>query len=206
MSSRPFNDVSVRTEALVRAIRAGDRQAEAELVRLLEGPLLSLARRMVGDPRTAEDVFIQAIARSLRKVGEIDDPGAFFAYSRRAVCSVALDVMASRGERDSRRALRDTSDLHASCPGVASPLVERLAGTEPNAEAALIADERSSTVRREVDRLAEPGRTLVRLYYGCGLSLEQAADATDMSRRSAIRKVGAARALLAARLETAFSS
>jgi len=198
--SKTVADVKTRTEALVRAIRAGDPHAETVLVRLLETPLLSVARRMVRDPRTAEDVFIQAMTRSLRHVHDVDDPATFFIYARRAVCNVALDVMRSKHERDSKRALRDTMAMDAGSSGAVAPVVERLAHDSPSAEDQLIADERKGVVRREVDRLGEPGRTLVRLYYERGLNLDQIAEATGMSRRSAIRKVGAARVLLAVRL------
>ena len=193
-------DLRTRTEALVRAVRTGDVHAEADLVRLLESPLLSVARRMVGDPRTAEDVFIQAMTRALAHIHDVEDPGAFFVYARRAVCRAALDATRSRNERDSKRALQDTARMDAGVSGEFTTPVERLAGDTPPAEALLLAEERRQAVRREVDRLGEPGRTLVQLYYERGLNLDLIAEATGMSRRSAIRKVGAARVLLAARL------
>ena len=158
------------------------------------------ASSVVGDPRTAEDVFIQAMTRALAHIHDIEEPAAFFTYAWCAVRSVALDSIRSRNERDSWRALRDTRDLEAAARGVTGSLVDRLVAHTPDPEAELIATERRRMVRREVDRLSEPGRTLVRLYFEAGCTLDQIAEATHMSRRSAIRKVGAARVLLAARL------
>ncbi len=189
-----------RISELVVAIQSGDVLAEAALVRSLEGPLLATAIRMVRDVATAEDIFIQAMTRLLNRIHDVREPEAFAAYARRTLCTVALDVLRSRSVRDSRRALRDTAAMESAGPEGGGAVVDRLGADEPDAEAALIESERRQEVRDAVEGLSEPGRTMIRMFFERGMTYAQIAEATGTPRRTAMRRVGAARLLLAARL------
>lgn len=187
-------------ESVFEAARAGDPRAQRALIAELEGPLLAIARRIVGDPATAEDVFIQAVTKLLRKLGDLEEPAALKAYARRIVCTVALDVLQSKGERDSRRAMRDTQAMGSAVSG-SHGVVHRLSADEPDVEGRLIRTEGEARVRAELARIGEPSQTYLRLHYEEGLTFDQIAEVTGVSRRTVFRRVGEARVTLAARLK-----
>ena len=185
---------------LVEAIRGGERSALNELVRALEGPLLRLATRITGDPILAEDAFIDAVVKLCRQIPELDSAKAFPTYARRTICTVALDLVRTRNERDGRKALRDTARLNAGAPVGAPPLTERIGGAGNDAEGLILQAERKATVQAELGRLGEPSQTILRLFYEQGCTYDQISAALDMPRRTVLRRAGAARLLLAARL------
>lgn len=190
MSPRPI-------EAVFVAARDGDPGSQRELVGLLQGPLLAAARRLVGDVATAEDVFIQAMTRLFAGMHAVEEPAAIRSYARRIVCSIGLDVLRSRSERDSRRALKDTRALGGQDP---ARVVGELDGGDTGADIRIIREEVREEVRDEVERIGEPGRTLLRMHYEQGLTFDQISEVSGLSRRTVLRRVGEARVVLAARL------
>lgn len=185
---------------LVEAVRGGEHAALNELVRALEGPLLRLATRITGDPVLAEDAFIDAVVKLCRQIPELESAKAFPTYARRTICTVALDLVRARQERDGRKALRDTARLDASAPAGAPPLTERIEGGGQDPEQQILHAERKTRVQAELSRLGEPGQTILRLLYEQGRTYDQISSALDMPRRTVLRRAGAARLLLAARL------
>jgi RNA polymerase sigma factor (sigma-70 family) len=185
---------------LVEAIRGGERTALNELVRALEGPLLRLATRITGDPVLAEDAFIDAIVKLCRQIPELESARAFPTYARRTICTVALDLVRTRNERDGRKALRDTARLNKGAPPSAPVLTERIEGSTQDAEAQLLAAERRASVQAELSRVGEPGQTILRMLYEQGRTYDQISEMLDIPRRTVLRRAGAARLLLAARL------
>ena len=71
----------------------------------LQGPLLNVAQRILGDPIEAEDVTIEVLARLLPRLQEFDSEGHFAAYARASVRNAAVDRARQRSFRDARRAL-----------------------------------------------------------------------------------------------------
>jgi len=184
-------------EAIFLAARSGDRPAQRELVQRLEGPLLAAARRMVGDIATAEHVFIQAMTRLFERLDAAEEPAAVVAYARGIVCSISLDVLRSRSERDARKALRDTRAVGGAEPSL---VIGQLDAGDTDVDIRIIREEVRTEVRTELERLTEPGRTLLRMHYEQGLTYDQLAEVSGLSRRTVLRRVGEARLLLAARL------
>jgi RNA polymerase sigma factor (sigma-70 family) len=191
-------------EDLVRACGHGaTRLAIPELVRRLEPPLLRLASAILSDPVAAEDAFVEGMARAVPRIGGCESPERWLRYARASVRNAAVDLLRSRNERRARRALRDTQRLEweDSRPGD-PPFVERIPGPQADPEESL----RSAQIRRivedSVEALDEPARSIVRLT-AAGLDLDAVAEKLEMSRSSVQRRLGAARATLAARLRHA---
>ncbi len=185
---------------LVEAIRGGEHTAINELVRALEGPLLRLATRITRDPVLAEDAFIDAVVKLCRQIPELESAKAFPTYARRTICTVSLDLVRTRNERDSRQALKDTARLDAGAPAGAPPLTERIEDDHNSPELLLLRAERKAAVQVELGRLGEPGQTILRLMYEQGHTYDQISGLLDIPRRTILRRAGAARLLLAARL------
>ena len=185
--------------AFIRAFQGGDPKALDEVVRRLQGPLLRLAACVLRDHTEAEDAFIDSMARLLPALRTFDHPDKFASYARRVVRNHCVDLLRRRVERDSRRALRDTA--RATGPWEdAGAYVERLAAAGRGPEQELLRVEQLLLVRQAVEELGEPGRSVVRLVYGQGLTYQEVAEQLSLSRSKVKRTLSTTRCLLAVRL------
>lgn len=87
---------------LAARIRAGDRQAEEELVARFAPGLLYLLRHLTGDPALAEDLRQETFAIALPKLraGEIEEAGKLSAFLR----GTAKNLVRSGRRKERRRA------------------------------------------------------------------------------------------------------
>jgi RNA polymerase sigma-70 factor (ECF subfamily) len=169
-------------------------------VRDVQGPLLNLAHRILGDPIEAEDVVIEVLARLIPRIDEFDTTGHFVGYARACVRNQAVDRVRSRSFRDARRALRDTDSLDRQRPDDSTHPAELLPDEVSGAEQQLVASQLRKSVREAVDSLGEPRRTVVSMFYNQDRTYTEIAEALDVSLATVKRHLGAARLLLAARL------
>jgi RNA polymerase sigma factor (sigma-70 family) len=163
--------------------------------------LLRVALRIVQDPVAAEDVFMVAITRLLDRLDDFDHPIAFLSYGRRTARNAAVDLLRTRGERDARRALRDTRFIEARRPPGATPLLDTLPAGGRGPENRVVTGLRDQRIRQAVDRLGEPRRTAVRRYYFEGWTLVAIGEEIDLSAAAVKRLLGGARLTLASRLK-----
>lgn len=170
-----------------------------QLVDLLRPILLRQAFVVLRDEPAGEDVFVEVMSELLGRLPDLRDPDAVIGYARRMARTRAIDTLRRREYRDSRFALRGTSDLGAREPERRTAPIERLAGgTSPELHA--LRSERILRIRAFIDDLSEPGRTLVHAVFVEGNSLASAAKDLDVSESTARRALRQARALLAARI------
>lgn len=184
---------------IIRRYRDGDASAVDEFVRHVQGPLLRLATWILQDAVAAEDAFVESMARLLPLLGEAGDPERFGAYARQAVRNCCVDMLRSRGERDARRAMKDTARAAARVPWQAS-FVEGLPGAGRNPEQAAAAAQEERMLREAIEELGEPARTIVQLYYRQGLTHQEIGGRLGISDSSVKRTLVAARTALARRL------
>lgn len=187
-------------EDLVVACQNGEPGAFDRLVRFIEQPLLRLASAILSDPVAAEDAFVEAMARVLPRIGELESPRAFSTYARRAVRNAAVDLRRSRSRRDARRALVHSEQLRRSRPDDPTPAAERLPASDPSPERSLLLAEEHERLNGAVEELKEPGRSMVRLTYRDGLTYAEVAARLGLSTTTVKRQLAAARVALAARL------
>jgi RNA polymerase sigma-70 factor (ECF subfamily) len=76
-----FTDSEPLGDALARA-RAGDRRAHAEIYRLLERPVRTLARRLVARTVVAEDLAQDVFVELLTSLSQYDGRGSFAGWVR----------------------------------------------------------------------------------------------------------------------------
>jgi RNA polymerase sigma factor (sigma-70 family) len=76
-----FADSELLFEALRRA-RAGERRAYADIYRLLERPVRTLARRLVSRAAVAEDLAQDVFVEVLTSLGQYDGRGSFAGWVR----------------------------------------------------------------------------------------------------------------------------
>jgi RNA polymerase sigma-70 factor (ECF subfamily) len=85
----PLNDLVVRA-------RAGDVQACGQLVQATQKMAYGVARSVLHDPSAASDAVQAAYLRAFRRLGDLEEPGAFLGWLRRIVTTVALNQRRAR--------------------------------------------------------------------------------------------------------------
>jgi RNA polymerase sigma-70 factor (ECF subfamily) len=154
---------------LVEAAQTGDRDAYAQLARLISDRLYALALRIVRDPDGASDALQLALVRIWRDLPDLRDPDRFEAWSYR---------IAVRCCQEDRRRRRHTIRLTDLPVEPAAPDSQTAIATRDELErafASLTHDQRAILVLlyyhdRSVDDIAEileisPGTVKSRLHY-----------------------------------------
>lgn len=161
----------VADEALMAAVRDGDRAAYRLLVQRHLGRVFGLARRLSGDAAEAEDVAQDVFLQIWRRRAAWSDDGArFTTWLYRAVVNRVIDHR--------RRPQNDDIDA-----------VEEPAAAGPDAVDRLHRRQVADRLRRAQEKLPPQQRVAITLYYFQGLSAQEVASIMQLS-------VGAVESLL----------
>jgi RNA polymerase sigma-70 factor, ECF subfamily len=145
-----------RDRTLIDALKAGDEEAFERLVREHAGRLLAVARRLLRDPRDAEEVVQEAFTSAFRSLKTFRAECRLSTWLHRIVVNQALMRLRAR-----RR--RPEVALDRLLP-VFAPDGHRLAQTaEPSPELALTSSETRRMVRAAIDQLPDAYRTVLLL-------------------------------------------
>lgn len=172
---------------ILSALKAGDRQAAAELLPLVYDELRKLAAARMAAERPDHTLNATALVHEayLRLVGDqhFDGRGHFFAAAAEAMRRILVDS-ARRTRAEKRGGGIDRAELPADLPA-------------PERDLDLLAvNEALDLFAREEPQTAE----LVKLHFFAGLPIEEAATALGISARTAYRNWSYARAWLFQRL------
>jgi len=85
---------------LVRAAKAGDRQAFGRLVEAYQDRIYGYLARMLGDPDEAEDVAQEVFVRAYRSLGKFRGASSFHTWLYRIASNLAIDVARKRKRQD----------------------------------------------------------------------------------------------------------
>lgn len=180
-----------KVTSLLLAWRAGDKAADA-LFRLLYQELKALARRQLGSRPSDATLSPTTVVHEayLKLVGSsrvaARDRAHFFCLAARAMRQIVVDHARRR-----LAAKRGAGAWHTDLEAVEVPVAEQ-------AEALVALDEALGALDDVDPRLAR----VVELRYFAGLSVEEAAEAMDSSRRTVIRDWQKAKAFLYRMLES----
>jgi RNA polymerase sigma-70 factor (ECF subfamily) len=125
---------------LVSRIRAGDRQAEAELVERYDRGVKVIIRREVGAAAIADDLYQETFRLVLEKIrrGDLREPEKLSGF----VCSVARNLVTDHFRRAARREILTSTEETASLPHPAPDQLE-----------ALMRKEKAELVRRVLNEM-----------------------------------------------------
>lgn len=173
---------------LLAAAREGDSAAPGKLFEIVYADLRVLAGRHVRGARNAGPSATSLVHEAFLRIAKRGDlPYAdrthFFAVASRAMRQIVIDD--ARGRKASKRG-GGQSDVDLEAIQVAAP-----AASAP-VEDLLALDDALSRLEREAPRLAQT----VEWHFFGGLTFQEIAEATDVSRRTVQRDWRAARALL----------
>ena len=146
--------------AAVDAIRAGNKDAYALVIRLYQKRLFSLAVMFVRDRAAAEDVVQEALVRAYTHLNRYEEIRDFYPWIATIAVRLAQNWRRNRANR--------------SAPETDGPEAEVEAPDDVLGE--IIADERASKLWRAVSRLPQGERAAVVLFYQQDMKLNDVAN------------------------------
>ncbi len=150
----------------VRAVRAGDVQAYATIVRRFQGPLMTFCTAMLRDRQAAEELAQDTLVHAYERLDLFDAPADEALVVQDRLPAGAAAMAGARRETARREA--------------AAPLIEQNS-TDPGPVETLLAAERSEMLWQAVSRLPMAQRTAVVLYYRESLTVNEVAEAMGVS-------------------------
>jgi RNA polymerase sigma-70 factor (ECF subfamily) len=179
---------------MVRRALAGDAAAYGQLARRWAARVLAVCHARTGDRHAAEDLAQEALLRGLRALPTLAEPEKFGAWVAGIAVRTCLDWLKSPKRSEvSLEALAGTSARSAD---VAADESERDAANERR--------EQAERLTREVERLPQPYREVLMLYYyqydGC--TYRDLAELLGVSSATINARLTKARQMLRARMMT----
>ena len=182
----PFDLKNASTEALVRAAKAGNRDAFGELAVRFEGMVQSVALRRLGNHAEAAELAQEVLIRALERLHQLSEPAAFGGWLR----SITVRMAINRQVRRNRSVDTEPQTLEATCVSDETPL-----------DSAVVS-ERAAQVRDGLERLGELDRSTLVAFYFTGQSLVEMSDAFSAPVGTIKRRLHVARKRLAAELDS----
>lgn len=135
--------------AAVVAVRSGDKDAFAAIVRLYQKRLFGLALMFVRDRAAAEDVVQEAFVRAYHHLHRYEEIREFYPWIATITARLALNWRRSRARID----FREPESAHSNVPAPQDVLDESLL------------EERAAALWNSVNALSPGERTAVLLFY-----------------------------------------
>ena len=173
----------------VSRLRAGDRRAFEELVRIQQHRVYGLALRMLGNPAEAQDVAQEAFLRAHRGLAEFRGEARLSTWLYAIVSHLCLSRLAS----SERRLTRDGEET-----------LSRIADARPGPDQALEQGELEEALHRAIGELPEERRIVVVLRDVEGLAYEEIAEVLDLPLGTVRSRLHRARLDLKEKLERFF--
>jgi RNA polymerase sigma-70 factor (ECF subfamily) len=155
---RASSDIDVEENALLAGLKRGDAAAFEALVRQNAGPMLSVARRLLGNEEDARDAVQEAFLSAFRAIDSFDAQAKLSTWLHRIVVNAALSKLRSRGRR-AEQPIDELLPAFLDDGHQASPARAWRGG----AEELLQQQETRELVRAAIDRLPESYRTVLLL-------------------------------------------
>ena len=172
---------------LLRDARTGDTRAFSGLVRLYQGRIYGLVRRLVHDEDVAEELTQDAFLKAYRRLDSFRGDARFSTWLYRIAVNVCHDYRGSRTARSRRT--EDSLDL----PETPEARMPR-AGTRPDEEVAT--REMAEAFQASLDALGPNYREAFLLRHQEDLGYEQIAEVLDISVSNAKVRVHRAREMI----------
>jgi RNA polymerase sigma-70 factor (ECF subfamily) len=151
----------------VRAVRAGDAQAYAIIVKRFQGPLMTLCAAMLRDRQAAEELAQDTLVRAYERLDLFDVRQPMKPWLFKIAYRLAHQGWRTRGREAARRE-------------AAAPMLGQDRGNPGPAES-LLARERSEMLWQAVSELPMAQRSAVVLYYREDLTVDEVAAAMGVS-------------------------
>lgn len=165
--ARDAREAEAEVAKAVQAVRAGQRDAYAVLVEQFQTPILTLAMMLMGNRQAAEELTEDVFVRAYENLPLYDLSRPMKPW----LVKIAYRLVQDAGRRRAMESRRQRLAQQQAREVIGQPgLLEHL-----------IADERARSLWEAMERLPLAERTAAFLYYREELTVEQVAQATDVS-------------------------
>ena len=155
-------------DILVIQAQGGDRAAFGSLAERYQGMAMSVARRIVGSEDDARDLVQEALLQAYLSLGRLRQEGSFASWLHGIVRNVCLNHVRERRPLFFVDPTADTTD-------------EVFRDPDRDLHEVMEARELEANLRRAIDVLASPQRSVTEMFYWQGLSLQEIADRLGLS-------------------------
>lgn len=172
---------------LVRAAQRGDTKSFEKLYQRHYQEVYVVARATLKDPHEAEDILQQTFVTAWKKLGSLQQPGAFPAWLTRIAINACYSLLRSK---------------NIPLPVDANEEVAEQEDPDEDTMPAVYAERADLRARlsRVIDSLSDLQRQAVAMYYFEGLKVEEIADATESSANTVKVRLHAARKAIKERI------
>ena len=181
---------------LVKAAKAGDKQAFGRLVEAFQDRIYGYLARMLGDPDEAEDVAQEVFVRAFRSLGRFRGASSFHTWLYRIASNLAIDVARKR-KRQSNTAYSLDAPVELGDEEYERDIPDESRAPDQVSEQKQV----QSVVRQAVMDLPGKLRDVMVLYELQGESYEDIADILDVPLGTVKSRLFNARGQLKKRLE-----
>jgi RNA polymerase sigma-70 factor, ECF subfamily len=187
---------------LVRRCREGDASAFEELVRRYQGPVYSIAYRMVGDREEARDLAQEAFVRAYEGIDTFNTRMSFRSWLYRIGTNVAIDHLRRKGRFTDIPVEVAVAAGEPTGGGRGMGIVIELRGSEAEIpENVSLSNETAGIVWDALDGLPDNYRAVIVLHHMEGLSYSEIGKVLGVPRNTAKTWGHRARGLLCETLE-----
>ncbi|HUI07273.1 MAG TPA: sigma-70 family RNA polymerase sigma factor [Verrucomicrobiae bacterium] len=177
MTTKTESPVRQDDESLVRRLKARDRSALEDLLRLHGAKLYGVALQFMRNEYDAREAMQDALVSVWNKIGSFEGKSAFTSWLYRVTANAALMALRKKKRRENDVSLDATGDDDGELP---LPVL-RLSDNGPLPDKAVLTDELGEQVRAAIDRLPEPYRVVVLLRDVEELPMAEVMEATGLS-------------------------
>lgn len=177
---------------LIRRSIAGSGDAYHDLVRRYERPVLTVIRRMVGDPQLAEDLAQEAFVKAFRNLRRYDPQRKFSSWLFKIAHNTTIDHL--------RRKRLDTVPLEATTADGTETWEVLEAPEDEGPERRFEQLETREAIALALDRMSPRYREILVLRFQQGLAYQEIADVTGLEMGTVKVQLHRARKRLAAEL------
>jgi RNA polymerase sigma-70 factor, ECF subfamily len=170
---------------LIARAQQGDRAAFAALVRMHQPRAVTLATQLVKDEHDAREIVQEAFLRVYRALDRFAGESSFFTWLYRIVKNLAIDFMRRPQRRESESLDAILSEYRPELAGSAA--------ASPDPYEALVNKQLQYTLERSVRSLPSYHRSVIEMRELQGLSYEEIAQATGVSKGTIMSRLFHAR-------------
>ncbi len=184
-----FSDKAKKDLELVKAALGGSQAAYSEIMVRYREAIFFLILKMVRNDDDAEDLAIETFSKAFLKLNQYTPQYAFSTWLFRIATNHSIDFLR-------KKRLKTTSIDEAMEDGKGNSWKMQLGGSSKDPEEKFIEQQKITLMRKYVDDLDEPYRTLVELRYFKEWSYEEIATHLDLPLGTVKAQLFRARAIL----------
>lgn len=184
-----------RDAKLIDRVKAGDRAAFQQLVEKYQARAYRIAFEIVGSKEDAEDVIQESFVKAYLSLDKFRQQAAFYTWFYRIVYNMAIDARRRRARRGGTPAEYDDELLNKQESNTST------LGSVETPESSLYRKEQSARISAALQTISEEHRAVITLREFDGLSYDDIARVTGVTRGTVMSRLHYARKRLQAALK-----